>query len=98
MNELGSERSYDIEEYEVEVDDDEESEVEMSEEQSMQHRRHISINSALKRPNLPLPELSPREYAGLHKKQVSFLTENSRDEDKASDLKQSRIASAKPSD
>ena len=34
MNELGSERSYDIEEYEVEVDDDEESEVEMAEMQS----------------------------------------------------------------
>jgi len=98
MNELGSERSYDIEEYEVEVDDDEESQVEVSEMQSMQHSRHISMNSALKRPNLPLPELSPREYVGLHKKQVSFLAENSRDEDKVSDLKQSRTASAKTSD
>ncbi len=31
MNELGSQRSYDIESYEVEVDDDEESELERSE-------------------------------------------------------------------
>ena len=86
MNELGSERSYDIEEYEVEVDDDEESEVERSEMESKSHSRHISINSALRRPNAPLPELSPREYAGLHKKQVSFLTGNSKDDERASDL------------
>ena len=86
MEELGSQRSYDIEEYEVEVDDDEESEMERSEMLSQSHARNISMNSALKRPSAPLSELSPRESGGLPKKQVSFLTGKSREEEKSSDL------------
>lgn len=81
MNELGSQRSYDLEDYEVEVDDDEESELERSELLSQSHTRNISINSALKRSTAPLSELSPREYVGLPKKQVSFLAGKSGDEE-----------------